>query len=510
MKRSVKFISLLLCFVMVVTSLPLTAFASLDTVQNLRYEYNVEWDEYKLVWDKVNNYDCYNVYMSSDGVNYSALDTVYGEYCYLPYNFTKGVYSFYVTAYTEEWYDYLWDSENQRYYPVYHPAQESSPSNTVSIPIYKNVTSDCYAYIENGKLEIHWSSYGDEVNMIDGFQIYQSKNGGEFTPIAQFPVNSGTPNNFGGYSYEYNASISKSPASYKFVVASYTVLNGVMYSSPDFSIYDECTVYMPAPVLTTKTKSETIKWKKVSGADSYAIYGGTSYSKMKKLAVVGGSKTSYTVKNVDNYKKDYYYYICALAGGAVIGTSYSASSGDSDARMRAAKVSKKKKNTVTVWNTRPAKSSKAWTVTISKKDRKILSDFAKKHFKKGWSNAQKAQYTLNWINKNVSYAYGSKYSKIAKCSYVEAIFKKKCGQCLQYNGAYAMFLTYLGYEARIIQGWRGYSMKNKWSHYWCEIKIDGKWYLMETGNYQDSGDWMYFCEPYRNTRGYLINKKVAK
>lgn len=122
---------------------------------------------------------------------------------------------------------------------------------------------------------------------------------------------------------------------------------------------------------------------------------------------------------------------------------------------------------------------------------------------------QKAQYTLEWINQNVHYAKGSDYNKIASRSYVDAIFNKKAGQCLQYNGAYAMMLTYLGFEARIIQGWRG-TPKNKWSHYWCEMKIDGKWYLMETGNNEDSGDWMHFCQTYRNAGGYMLNGKAAK
>ena len=111
---------------------------------------------------------------------------------------------------------------------------------------------------------------------------------------------------------------------------------------------------------------------------------------------------------------------------------------------------------------------------------------------------QKAQYTLEWINQNVHYAKGNDYNKIASRSYVDAIFNKKAGQCLQYNGAYAMMLTYLGFEARIIQGWRG-TPKNKWSHYWCEMKIDGKWYYFDkvtggmiTGIYQLENKTVYY------------------
>ncbi|MCD7797293.1 MAG: hypothetical protein LUG95_06790 [Clostridiales bacterium] len=265
---------------------------------------------------------------------------------------------------------------------------------------------------------------------------------------------------------------------------------------------------MPDLTLTTKTNSEVIKWKKVSGADSYVIYGGASGS--KKIATVSSSKTSYTIENVNNYKKDYTYYVVAKKNGEIISSTNYASSSDGEARMRAAKRSSTKKTSLKMVNVRTSKTTTLRTVTISSSDCKILDDFAKKHFKKGWTAIQKAEYTLEWIHSNVTYATGSNFSKISSCSYVEAIFKKKLGQCAQYNGAYAMFLTYLGYEARIVQGWRGTSMSNKWSHYWCEIKVDGQWYLMETGNEGKSGSWQYFCQPYRNAGGCLINKRVAK
>ncbi|MGN1421472.1 MAG: transglutaminase domain-containing protein [Eubacterium sp.] len=510
MKKVTKIFSVILCLVIALTSMPVSVFAQVNAPANLRCEID-EWNEKNLVWDNVYNYDYYNVYVSSDGINFTLAEKSYDNEYYISSNTPKGIYYYYVTAVIAGWEDYYCD-EDGNLYTEYHPDEESAPSNTVAVSIYESITPYCYAYEQkNGNIRIEWSCYNsDIISRIDGFTVYQSTNGGDFVPVSQVSAGSGTIDKYGDYTYSVDLSLSKAPASYKFSVASYTVLGGVMYSNPDFTSYDEYTVYMPDPVLTTKTKSEIIKWKKVSGADSYAVYGGTSYSKIKKLATVSGSKTSYTVKNVDNYKKDYYYYVAAIKNSVEFSRSYTVSSSNGEARMRAAKKSKKKKSTVTVLNTRNSKSSTAWKVTITKKDKKILDNFAKKHFKKGWTDVQKAQYTLEWINKNVKYAYGGKYNKIAKCSYVEAIFSKKCGQCLQYNGAYAMFLTYLGYEARIIQGWRGSSMKNKWSHYWCEIKIDGKWYLMETGNMEDSGSWMYFCQPYRNAGGYLINKKPAK
>ena len=256
-------------------------------------------------------------------------------------------------------------------------------------------------------------------------------------------------------------------------------------------------------VASTIEDNEAVKSHLTFGAE-YEVY-----QNDKCIATVSGDKNSYTVNGVDNYKKDYTYYIKAYKNSICVSQSYQGSSDVGENRFRAAKKLKKKKNTITVVNTRTKKNGTAWTVSLSKKDKSILNKFAKKHFKKGWSDMQKAQYTLEWINRKVDYAKGAKYNKIAGLSYVDAIFNKKSGQCLQYNGAYAIMLTYLGYEARIVQGWRG-TPKYKWSHYWCEIKIDGKWYLMETGNYKDSGDWSYFCATYRNAGGYMLNGKVAK
>lgn len=509
MKRVIKIFSVILCLVTALTSMPVSVFAQVDSPANLRCE-NDEWDNKYLLWDNVYRYDYYNIYVSTDGINFTLADkSCYNEY-YISSDTAKGIYYYYVTAVISGWEDYYWYDGNV--YTEYQPDEESAPSNTVAVSIYESITQYCCAYEKNnGNIQIEWSLYGSDITgRIDGFTLYQSTNGSEFVPVSQVSVFSGTINEYGDYTYGIELNLSKSPASYKFTVASYAVLGGVTYSNPDFTNYEEYKVYMPDPVLTTRTKSEIIKWKSVSGADSYAVYGGTSYSNIKHIATVSGNKTSYTVKNVNNYKKDYYYYVAAIKNSVEFSRTYTVGSSNGEARMRAAAKNKKKKSTVTVLNTRNSKSSTAWTVTITKKDKKTLDNFAKKHFKKGWTDIQKAQYTLEWINKNVRYAYGGKYNKIAKCSYVEAIFSKKCGQCLQYNGAYAMFLTYLGYDARIIQGWRGTDMKNKWSHYWCEIKIDGKWYLMETGNMEDSGGWMYFCQPYRNTGGYLLNKKPAK
>lgn len=132
---------------------------------------------------------------------------------------------------------------------------------------------------------------------------------------------------------------------------------------------------------------------------------------------------------------------------------------------------------------------------ISLSEKKILEEFATEHFNPSWSDGEKILYTLFWINRNVTYG-------VADGDYCASIFVHRTGQCAQYNGALVSMITYLGYDAGMIRGYRGYP-NNKWSHFWGEVYIDGEAYVMEAGNYGDSGDWSYFCQPYSNTTKFI-------
>lgn len=487
-----KSISLFVCVLLVVTMIPLSAFADSGIVSSTFLRSYKDGYRDVLTWDKIQydgaEPDYYNIYESNDSQNYSIIDTTYSNSYYL--DFEKGSRNFYVTAV------YFYFNNDGIYTKLESPA-----SNVVNVISYNSESIWCYGYYEKKcNIKLFWDDFGDDY---DGYKIFAKKAGSDYRFVANVPVKSN------GYNeYSYDCYVPDEPDKYYFVIVTYSVINSVEYYNFDESNAQCVEINMSAPTLVTKTKSEQIKWKKYSGFDSYEIW--QSFKGNEKcVAIVGGDVSSYTVKGVDNYKNDYSYYIKAMRNGECITTSYTAYSDDGQARFRGAKKLKKKKNSVKVINTRTKKNKTAWTSSLSSKDKKTLQKFAKKHFKKGWSNMQKAQYTLEWINKNVNYAKGKDYNKIAKCTYVDAIFNKKAGQCLQYNGAYAMMLTYLGYEARIVQGWRG-TPKRKWSHYWCEMKIDGKWYLMETGNFEDSGNWMHFCQTYRNAGGYMLNGKVAK
>lgn len=135
------------------------------------------------------------------------------------------------------------------------------------------------------------------------------------------------------------------------------------------------------------------------------------------------------------------------------------------------------------------------TYYISNSEKKILQKFADEHFNPSWSNGQKALYTLFWINRNVTYS-------AAQGDYCASVFENRVGQCAQYNGALLSMMTYLGYDVSMIRGYRGYP-DNKWTHYWGEIYINGEVYVLECGNYNQSGDWSYFVQPYSATTKFI-------
>ena len=147
-------------------------------------------------------------------------------------------------------------------------------------------------------------------------------------------------------------------------------------------------------------------------------------------------------------------------------------------------------------------------ITVSAADTATIKRFVDAHFRDGVTTGEFIDYTVQWLNKNVSYAdgiHGPAYSEIWGRSHVDNCFNYKAGQCIQYNSALCAVMRYLGYDARVIQGWRGNSLDNKWQHFWCEVTINGKDYVMDTYNYGTDGDWYFVCATYEETAPYAYN-----
>ena len=133
------------------------------------------------------------------------------------------------------------------------------------------------------------------------------------------------------------------------------------------------------------------------------------------------------------------------------------------------------------------------TYYVTAADKKILDDFAAEHFTPDMSNYDKIEYTWDWLNKNVTYASGSLYNDIISDSWVSACFVKKKGQCLQYNGALAEMLAYMGYDVYMLEMWLNPDGTNQ--HFRAEVVIDGQAYSIEVGNNGSYAGWLWLFRP---------------
>ena len=130
-----------------------------------------------------------------------------------------------------------------------------------------------------------------------------------------------------------------------------------------------------------------------------------------------------------------------------------------------------------------------FTIHLSDEDYEIIEQFAAENFPEDATLAEKLYITHQWIHNNVDYAGTTeKWDAIVNLSYVDAIFNHKSGQCVQYNGAMASVLAYYGFDVYMVRGWT--SPGNQ--HYWTEVVIAGKTYVVETGNGPKDGDWWQY------------------
>ena len=138
-----------------------------------------------------------------------------------------------------------------------------------------------------------------------------------------------------------------------------------------------------------------------------------------------------------------------------------------------------------------------WAAGITtSEDQKLIDNFAKEHFTADMTPGEKACLAWDWIHYNNYYPYGADFNALEGASAVKAVFGLGKGQCLQYNGAMVAVLRYLGFDAHEVHGCRsktpGTQTGQGHDHYWCEITANGRSYLIDTGNHEDSGDVALF------------------
>ena len=242
--------------------------------------------------------------------------------------------------------------------------------------------------------------------------------------------------------------------------------------------------------ISTKGSKTTLSWKKADQADGYEImkalpsqtdWGKKSYFPVSTVKTISSASTlSYTF-NADT-DSCYGFGIRAyktVNGTKVFGdTAYTEPAGSLTAMVNGAARSSKR----TVYyeiNTQGSKDIKT-SHTMSRKSIAAIEAFAKKNFTADMSDGEKIQKTVDYIRKNFKYNYGFKtsYAGYEGWSYANNALVVHSGQCNDYNGAVCEMLNYLGYDARLIIGY--YNRQGN-QHYWTEVTLNGKVYVIECG-----------------------------
>ena len=286
-KVFLKSISVFLCIVCILGAVPLCASAAEVYAPVVSKDYE-GLNYVDLTWNDTYPVDNYNVYLSCDGYNFSYYKSVFSNYTSIM-DLPKGRYFAYVTSKTSSAGEY--------------GEQESAPSNVVDFIIGDRSMQYIYTdYDENsGNINVSWSSYynqGESADKYsDGYMVFMSQNGSEYKCVATISPNAFSSVNSRYYEYTYSYYTGKVPSKYSFAVCSFVSCGGVNYYQFDAQYAEDITIYLGELTLTTKTKSEKLKWKKYNCFDYYEIY-----QNDKCVAIVAGDKNSYTVKGVNNYK----------------------------------------------------------------------------------------------------------------------------------------------------------------------------------------------------------------
>ncbi len=126
---------------------------------------------------------------------------------------------------------------------------------------------------------------------------------------------------------------------------------------------------------------------------------------------------------------------------------------------------------------RPCDYDSLW---VSDSEKEILQQFAEENFTPDMTNYDKILFFMNWVHDNLEYATFEQYQEymLWDGNFLNAVINLKIGQCLQFNGALAEFMSQLGYDVYLVH----METRPGIPHYRMDLNIDGVVYGMEVGD----------------------------
>lgn len=231
-------------------------------------------------------------------------------------------------------------------------------------------------------------------------------------------------------------------------------------------------------VSSAKAKSVTLKWNKIAGAGKYYVFRSTKKkSGYKKIATVNASKNKYTNSKLKESTTYYYKVQGILADGTKI---------ESNVKTKVKVKGNYKKGSVYG----PSLSTKQLNVV---KD--YVANFVNVYTEPGMDDFYKVLYANDYLCNHCSYQTKGWWVKSANTAY--GAFKYKKAQCSGYARAFKALCDGMGVSCRYVHA---NSKAMNPSHQWNLVKVDKKWYLIDTQLNDSSGG--YFC--------FLIGKDTSK
>lgn len=293
-----------------------------------------------------------------------------------------------------------------------------------------------------------------------------------------------------------------------YTIQSEVTKNGKKYTATSRSYTVNTSIKAPQVNISANNDVITLSWNSNPKADGYLVYMNGTYA----ASLNGSDSTAYTVRVSDPTAKHSFSVqaFASVNGQAVMSPQGTASTSRQETSILRS-ANKGDTRTFKIINSQ-GKTDTVSTVKLSDNDIAILEKFAKENFTDDMTDYEKLAVTIRWINTEVTYAAtAADWNTIGSRSYVDVIFNSKLGQCAQYNGAMVSMMRYLGYEADLIQGYRGTAGTNQWQHYWGEIGINGVKYIIEAGNIKKYGPWMFLLVPYGQADGrYIVNGRNVR
>jgi hypothetical protein len=139
----------------------------------------------------------------------------------------------------------------------------------------------------------------------------------------------------------------------------------------------------------------------------------------------------------------------------------------------------KSHDTIPVYNIQNGDPYLEWTATVTEADKKLIKKFWEEETDPSLPLEYRLAEAAGWINENVDYADSAEsQALIGGKTWFDAVYNAHTGQCIQYNGAMAELLAYLGFDVYMVRGY----IYGTQQHYWCEVNIDGVYYSLNPEN----------------------------